>query len=304
MKQTHKTLPNNGQIVQDNMINEIKNDLNTHEENFEKVQDNFIKINDEIYQMQNNQAIFNDMIKTLKESTDKLQQQFENKINEIIKAQSVLTEQVMSFHNNLENQSVKKNQGINEKITMQNKDEKTNKEDCDVKENEDDMNEYDFLIDQDQQEHQGNNLDIPNHSNGLISTLFKECTLENNDVTHIEKINLFTSTTSSQIQIVNSQHNLISKVPKQPSLNNKIENNLFYAYTSPTELNELENNAEFDQYLKKFIIPVKNIENVLDIDFEFQTNDNNRSQQEGNEDDIYITDDKNNEIEDYDIEEL
>ena len=66
MKQTHKTLPNNGQIVQDNMINEIKNDLNTHEENFEKVQDNFIKINDEIYQMQNNQAIFNDMIKTLK----------------------------------------------------------------------------------------------------------------------------------------------------------------------------------------------------------------------------------------------
>lgn len=304
MKQTHKTLPNNGQIVQDNMINEIKNDLNTHEENFEKVQDNFIKINDEIYQMQNNQAIFNDMIKTLKESTDKLQQQFENKINEIIKAQSVLTEQVMSFHNNLENQSVKKNQGINEKITMQNKDEKTNKEDCDVKENEDDMNEYDFLIDQDQQEHQGNNLDIPNHSNGLISTLFKECTLENNDVTHIEKINLFTSTTSSQIQIVNSQHNLISKVPKQPSSNNKIENNLFYAYTSPTELNELENNAEFDQYLKKFIIPVKNIENVLDIDFEFQTNDNNRSQQEGNEDDIYITDDKNNEIEDYDIEEL
>jgi hypothetical protein len=304
MKQTHKTLPNNGQIVQDNMINEIKNDLNTHEENFEKVQDNFIKINDEIYQMQNNQAIFNDMIKTLKESTDKLQQQFENKINEIIKAQSVLTEQVMSFHNNLENQSVKKNQGINEKITMQNKDEKTNKEDCDVKENEDDINEYDFLIDQDQQEHQGNNLDIPNHSNGLISTLFKECTLENNDVTHIEKINLFTSTTSSQIQIVNSQHNLISKVPKQPSINNKIENNLFYAYTSPTELNELENNAEFDQYLKKFIIPVKNIENVLDIDFEFQTNDNNRSQQEGNEDDIYITDDKNNEIEDYDIEEL
>jgi hypothetical protein len=304
MKQTHKTLPNNGQIIQDNMINEIKNDLNTHEENFEKVQDNFIKINDEIYQMQNNQAIFNDMIKTLKESTDKFQKQFETKINEIIKAQSVLTEQVMSFHNNLENQSVKKNKGINEKITMQNKDEKTNKEDCDVKENEDDINEYDFLIDQDQQEHQGNNLDIPNHSNGLISTLFKECTLENNDVTHIEKINLFTSTTSSQIQIVNSQHNLISKVPKQPSINNKIENNLFYAYTSPTELNELENNAEFDQYLKKFIIPVKNIENVLDIDFEFQTNDNNRSQQEGNEDDIYITDDKNNEIEDYDIEEL
>lgn len=304
MKQTHKTLPNNGQIVQDNMINEIKNDLNTHEENFEKVQDNFIKINDEIYQMQNNQAIFNDMIKTLKESTDKFQKQFETKINEIIKAQSVLTEQVMSFHNNLENQSVKRNKGIDEKITMQNKDEKTNKEDCDVKENEDDINEYDFLIDQDQQEHQGNNLDIPNHSNGLISTLFKECTLENNDVTHIEKINLFTSTTSSQIQIVNSQHNLISKVPKQPSINNKIENNLFYTYTSPTELNELENNAEFDQYLKKFIIPVKNIENVLDIDFEFQTNDNNRSQQEGNEDDIYITDDKNNEIEDYDIEEL
>ena len=304
MKQTHKTLPNNGQIIQDNMINEIKNDLNTHEENFEKVQDNFIKINDEIYQMQNNQAIFNDMIKTLKESIDKLQKQFETKINEIIKAQSVLTEQVMSFHNNLENQSVKKNQGIKEKITMQNKDEKTNKEHCDVKENEDDINDYDFLIDQDQQEHQGNNLDIPNHSNGLISTLFKECTLENNDVNHIEKINLFTSTTSSQIQIVNSQHNLISKVPKQPSINNKIENNLFYAYTSPTELNELENNAEFDQYLKKFIIPVKNIENVLDIDFEFQTNNNNRSQQEGNEDDIYITDDKNNEIEDYDIEEL
>ena len=76
---------------------------------------------------------------------------------------------------------------------------------------------------------------------------------------------------------------------------------------SPTELNDAETNSNLTNYLKKFIVPMQNYENVLEIEFEFSNNgseNHNNDDEKVYENDAYDFGGNDENIDEFDLENL
>lgn len=258
--------------IDDDTLTELRDDINTHEENFEKVQENFLKLNNSIGQMENNQKILNEILTTLKSNIEEMQKRVD-KFESMIK-------------NNSPNANTKE-----EKNPLLNS---INIEEAKKDRYENLLTSSDYVDNKEISE-------VPVHGSGFITNQLSECVIDSGKNIK-EKFTLDnfnakpTSVKSNNVQLT-----------KGKSTGNKLEKNIFYNMASPTELNDAETNSNLANYLKKFIVPMQNYENVLEIEFEFSNNgseNHNNDDEKVYENDAYDFGGNDENIDEFDLDNL
>ena len=224
--------------IDDETITELKDDINTHEENFEKVQENFLKLNNSIGQIENNQKILNEILTTLKSNIEEIQKKVD-KVESMINTNSTITNK------------------------KEKKDDKTNPLLNSINIEESKKERYENLLTSSDYLDNKEITEVPVHGSGFITNHLTECVIDSSK--NIKEKLTLDNFDSKPI----SFHPNNVKLTKGKSTGNKLEKNIFYNMASPTELNDAEMNNNLTHYLKKFIVPMQNYENVLEIEFEF-----------------------------------
>lgn len=304
-------------------IKEIKDTLTNHEENFEKIQDNFTKMNNTISRIENNQNLINEVIKALKENIDKMKIGIDNKISSstnglqtsmnesvIASISAVKTDlvgkidemrkQMQAYDIMLKNmhQSYIDSSNLESKIAKENKEQpitiNSNDNNRMISNNNEEENEY------------ANEMSINIHPNGLISNFLGDCVLEFEKEMKIKIAPSLSSRNDVNSAKKSIKNNITQGIKKGEESQLKREKNWIYLIHSPAELAGVDN-EEFKNYLKKFVTPLKNYENVLEIDFDLGENDNNNdddnqnNEVEGDENEPYYLNAENDE---FDIDSL
>ena len=291
-QQTSDNVPN--EKIQD-ILNEVKEDMNTHEENFEKVQQNFLKMNSSIGQLENNQKVLNEILVTLKNNFDQLLNNFHEKMEKIEKWQKNINDLLQKARKDPHQVSPPQN------ISKENKNpllssnfniEEAKKEIEEQDQGENLLNSLDYL----------DNREVLVHGSGFISNKLKECVLKGEKKEQESTIKSSISDNNEQIIERKGKSNTL-QISEKESKGNKLEKNMVYNMTTATELNEIDYNANFQEYLKKFIIPMTNYENVLEIEYDL-SNQNSDNNNDNTDNDVYDFGNQNENIEEFDLESL
>lgn len=295
---------NNNQQISDNVpngklqdiINEVKEDMNTHEENFEKVQQNFLKMDSSIGQLENNQKILNEILVTLKNNFDQLLTNYNEKMEKIDKWQkniNDLLQKVQKDPHQINPSQNNSNDNKNPLLSSNFNIEEAKKENEEQEQGENLLNSLDYL----------DNREVLVHGSGFISNILKECVLKGEKKKdHKNSIKLSINNNIEQIIERKGKSNSI-QITEKESKDNKLEKNMIYNMTTATELNEIDYNANFQDYLKKFIIPMTNYENVLEIEYDL-SNQNSDNNNDNTDNDAYDFGNQNDNIEEFDLESL
>ena len=261
--------------IDDDTLTELRDDINTHQENFEKVQENFIKMNNSIGQMENNQKILNEILTTLKSNIEEIQKKVD-KFESMIKNTSPTSatkekkEEKNPLLNSINIEEAKKDRYEN---LLTSSDYVDNKEISEV----------------------------PVHGSGFIKNQLSECVIDCGK--NIKE--KFTLDNFNAKPVLVKTNNV--QLTKGKSTGNKLEKNIFYNMASPTELNDPETNSNLNNYLKKFIVPMQNYENVLEIEFEFSNNgseNHNNDDEKVYENDAYDFGGNDENIDEFDLDNL